>query len=140
MLSFEGPFGFQSRREGQRSEWRFAGDMPWHALYSGDIDHLKLVSDLGTGRRFELRVDEGEIVEVLDTPDRVMTCVWWNAPDEEMLIRDDESNQTYFIPPERVSSDIGESNQLYFIGVGEADTPVRVQWWEGRPLWVWGPA
>jgi hypothetical protein len=49
-----------------------------------------------------------------------------------MLLRDTDANQTYFISPDRVSRDMG--------GVRDADTPVRVQWWDGRPLWVWEQA
>ncbi|MFO0798548.1 MAG: hypothetical protein U0804_13815 [Gemmataceae bacterium] len=68
----------------------------------------------------------------LNDPPRPMFFVWQNSPDDEMLITDADTGETFHIPPNQVASGATWRVHPY--------TPVRVQFWDGRPVWVWGPA
>jgi hypothetical protein len=90
------------------------------------------VTDLATGARSEIYVSKGEMHQVADGFDRVMTYIWRDNLNDDLLVLDPATEQTMFLPMRRVSHDAEEPGRLH------SEQPIRVQWWEGEPVWVWG--
>jgi hypothetical protein len=120
------------RLRGTRAEYRNATDLPWHRL--SEDGRWWAVTNLATRVRSEVYVGAGELLQAADGHDRGMTYLWRADRESDLLILDPDTDETYSIPPDRVSSDAYETGSL------NPGQPIRVQWWEGEPVWVWGPA
>ena len=118
------------RARGGPVSYRNAPDLPWH----DGRQRWHLAADLTTRARKEFTFDEKALHEAADGLGRVMTYVWRDGPDDDMSILDADTNATYHFPPDRVSGDIHAPGGLH------GYESVRVQWWEGEPVWVWGLA
>jgi hypothetical protein len=135
LLRTEGPLLLETisghRVRGGWVEYRNATDLPWRR-FCGD-GWWRAVTNLATRVRSEVYIPDGELLEAAAGLDRVMTYIWRDHPDSDMLVLDPDTDQTYFIPSNRVSGDAYQPGKLH------PDQPIRVQWWEGEPVWVWGP-
>lgn len=67
----------------------------------------------------------------MDEPPRELLYVWWDAPDDDMLLTDADTAETFHLPPNQIAE---QAVWRVF-----PHTPMRVQCWADRPVWVCGP-
>jgi len=113
--------------------YRNRTNLPWHGSYFSEGGQYWEATSLRAKRQSEVLIHRDEIIMAVDGGTRIVTFLDWNGSDD-MLIRDNESHDTFFIPTDRVSWD--------FLAVWpqNVDSQIRVQWWDGAPIWAWGPA
>lgn len=117
--------------ENMEMKYRNRPDLPWHLGKLQEEGWWRLVTSLQTRKQSERFMTKDEVFEVADGMNREMNFLWWNGPDDEMLVQDPDTMNTFFIPPSRVSWD--------FLSVPvHTESQIRVQWWGGEPLWAWG--
>jgi hypothetical protein len=119
------------RVRGGWAEYRNATNLPWHGF--SEDGRWWAVTDLSAREGSEIYVRDTELLQAADGLDRVMTCIR-RGPDGDMLVLDPATDETYFLAASRVSSDACEPGWL------KRGQPIRVQWWQGEPVWVWGPS
>jgi len=78
-----------------------------------------------------LMPDWQQAVAAVDEPPREMLYVWRDPQDGEVLIADMDMGETFHIPPNQVAYNASWSMHPYDL--------LRVQFWGGQPVWVWGP-
>lgn len=68
----------------------------------------------------------------LDEPPREMLYVWRSSHDDDTLIADADTGETFYVPPNQVAHNAMWGRHDYEL--------LRVQFWAGQPVWIWGPA
>jgi len=114
-------------------EYRNRTSLPWHGSDLSEDGQWWVATSLRAKEQPEVLIRRNAIITAADGGTRIMTFLYWNG-DDDMLIQDNESHDTFFVPADRVSWD--------FLAVWpqNVDSQIRVQWWDGAPIWVWGPA
>jgi hypothetical protein len=113
---------------GPRHDYRLAPQFAWRRA---DAGWWRQVLNLGTGLLEEFSPKSPPVQEALDEPPREMLFVWQESPDDELLISDADTGETLHIPPNHVAHNATWRVHPYEL--------LRVQFWAGQPVWVWGP-
>jgi hypothetical protein len=109
-------------------EYRLGPQFPWRRA---DAGWWRLVLNLRSGVLEEFSPETPPTMEACDEPPREMVFVWQDSPDDELLVSDANTGETFYIPPNQVAQ-----NATWRVNPYEL---LRVQFWAGQPVWVWGP-
>ncbi len=109
-------------------EYRLGPQFSWRRENTGV---WRQVLNLRTGDLEEFSPRTPPMMEACDEPAREMMFDWQDSPDDELLISDADTGESYYIPPNQVAH-----NAAWRMHPSDL---LRVQFWASQPVWVWGP-